>query len=51
MIDEEEEELGYQARMVNQPFWEEASEAWKNGWREADREWSGQDLDFDSLSE
>jgi hypothetical protein len=41
-----DENAGYKARIENEPFNAEATDAWKHGWKEADKEWSGREVDF-----
>jgi len=42
--DEAEENEGYEARVNNQPLKDDASNAWKRGWHEANEEWTGREL-------
>jgi hypothetical protein len=44
-------DIGYEVRAEGQPFDEKATDDWKRGWRDADKEWSGEELDFESLTE
>jgi len=44
--EETEENDSYEARVNDQPLRQEASEAWKRGWHEANQEWSGREIDF-----
>jgi hypothetical protein len=45
--DRDDFERGYDAYMVASPFIEVASDEWKRGWREAQKEWAeNEDQEF-----